>query len=111
MGLLPGGMFVVLQKVACALAYMHSEGVTHNDIKPENVMLHQSGKGPESSEVVVKLGDLGLATKSQDRTADFWQYGMTMFCMVTGEKFGSRKYRLENVPEFLEEFKGTIEGS
>merc|ERR1719282_1057801 len=36
----PGGMFVVMRKVAAALAFLHDMGVTHNDIKPENVMVN-----------------------------------------------------------------------
>jgi len=102
--LLPSGIFNVIHNTAKALAYMHQEGVTHNDIKPENIMLHRDGKS-----MVVKLGDLGLATKSEDVTADFWQTGMTVFCMATGEKFGSRKYRLESVGEFVADCQTCIE--
>merc|ERR1739846_127579 len=102
--LMPGGMFVVMQRVATALAYMHSMGVTHNDIKPENVMLHQECQNDvESTEILVKLGDFGLATKSMNQSADFWQYGMTVFCMITGERFGARKYRPEHVEKFVAE--------
>merc|ERR1712037_172565 len=81
-----------MREVAHALAFLHSSGVTHNDIKPENVMLH---------EVVVKLGDLGLTAKSSDRHADYTQFAMTVFCMVTGEKFGSRKFQPEIIPDIL----------
>merc|ERR1719436_865295 len=93
-----GGILVVLQKVATALSYMHQKQVTHNDIKPENVMLHQEVDG--DGKIIVKLGDLGLARKSTDRSADFWQYGMTAFCMILGEKFGTHKYTPEKINEF-----------
>jgi len=106
--LLPGGMFKVTQQVASALAYMHENEITHNDIKPENIMLHQEAHGKESP-VSVKLGDLGLAVKSTNRTNDFWQTGMTMFCMIMGEKFGSRKYRLEHSDGFVDEVAQAIE--
>ena len=38
--LMPGGLFLVIQKTAVGLAHMHGLGATHNDIKPENIMLH-----------------------------------------------------------------------
>jgi len=100
-----GGMLNVAEKVACALAFMHQGGATHNDIKPENVMLHQD----EDGKVIVKLGDLGLATKSQERAADYWQYGMTLFCMCTGERFGSRKYTNEASDGIVQEATSACE--
>jgi hypothetical protein len=106
--LLPGGMLSTMQSVASALAFLHKNGVTHNDIKPENVMLHQEDAENERSTVIVKLGDLGCCTKSTDTTADYWQYGMTVFCMATGEKFGTRKYREERVAEFCAEAEATL---
>jgi calcium-dependent protein kinase len=47
----------VTRKVLSALQYMHSKGVTHRDIKLENIMIDRSGE--------VKLIDFGLATKYQ----------------------------------------------
>mmetsp|Transcript_51032 Transcript_51032/g.95483 ORF Transcript_51032/g.95483 Transcript_51032/m.95483 type:complete len:551 (-) Transcript_51032:130-1782(-) len=108
--LLPGGEFVVMQKVAAALWYMHERGVTHNDIKPENILLHQVS----DDKVVVKLGDLGLATTSKEvkkANNDFWQYGMTAFCMIIGERFGTRKYRAEGIPEMCKELEEVVEDS
>lgn len=104
----PGGLLCVLQQVASALAFMHAREVTHNDIKPENVMLNEE---PGSGEVVVKLGDLGLARRCADRTTDFWQYGMTGFYMITGEKFGSRKYRPEQIEEFVDVCRDEVRGA
>lgn len=97
------GILHVMEKVAEALAHMHSCDVTHNDIKPENVMLNQTpGSG---AEVIVKLGDLGCAIKSKDTSADYWQYGMTGICMITRESFGSRKFKPELAKEFCEELR------
>merc|ERR1719463_768635 len=75
----------VARYVAIALAHMHSHGLTHNDIKPENVLLKQA---EGTNEICVKLGDLGLAKNSEDRSNDFNQYGMTLWCMGTGVRFG-----------------------
>jgi translation initiation factor 2-alpha kinase 4 len=41
------------------LAYLHSKGVIHRDVKPNNIFVHEG---------VVKIGDMGLATQSP-RTA------------------------------------------
>jgi len=106
--LLPGGMLSVMQSVACALAFMHKQGVTHNDIKPENVMLGQDSSDKRAA-VTVKLGDLGCCKKSKDVAADYWQYGMTAFCMVTGEKFGTRKYRSDLANGFCDECAQVLE--
>lgn len=107
----PGGMFVVMRSVASALAYLHDMGVTHNDIKPENVMVNMDIKMVDGDAVVVKLGDLGLTTKSSDQSADFWQYGMTVFCMTTGERFGSRKFRPAAADSFVEECRQACEAA
>lgn len=39
-------------QLANGIAYMHSQGIVHNDIKPENVLVHSG---------VIKVCDLGLA--------------------------------------------------
>jgi len=108
---LPGGLFVVMQRVARALAFLHRSGVTHNDIKPENIMLHEE---VENGTPIVKLGDLGLCTKSKEiaaRNNDFWQYAMTVFCMTTGERWGTRKYRADQMSAICEELNALVKGS
>jgi len=94
----PGGLLAVMQHTAGALSYMHKCGISHNDVKPKNVLLGQEDEANPSAEVIVKLCDFGLATKSADHGNDFTHYGMTALCMTTGEKFGARKFR----PELLE---------
>mmetsp|Transcript_73034 Transcript_73034/g.136426 ORF Transcript_73034/g.136426 Transcript_73034/m.136426 type:complete len:600 (-) Transcript_73034:20-1819(-) len=106
-----GGMIVVMQSVAAALAHMHSCGLTHNDIKPENVLLAQDDKTGPQGEVLVKLADLGLAKLSSDRNADFSQFGMTVVCMATGEKFGSRKFQPEDVDTYVADVEGVVRTS
>lgn len=94
----PTGMLVVLRAMAAALAHMHEKEVTHNDIKPENVLLSQKG-----DRVIVKLGDLGLAEKSRDTTSDVTRYGLSAFCMITGEKFDQRRCKPESIQEIVAE--------
>jgi serine/threonine protein kinase len=56
----PGAIDCVLQ-TARGLAYAHSQGIIHRDIKPHNLLLDSHG--------VVKITDLGLARLSRDAEA------------------------------------------
>jgi len=78
------GVAAVTRQVASALAFMHQHKCTHNDIKPENILLKQvTGQG----HLVAKLADLGLAHHSVDRRRDTELLGYTICCMGRREKF------------------------
>ena len=34
----------IVQQAATALAYMHDKGLTHRDVKPENILVNKSGE-------------------------------------------------------------------
>jgi len=101
--LLLGGMFVVMRSVASGLSHMHVHQLTHNDIKPENILLTQGASRNPRAPVTVKIADLGLAEKGDNRACDFGLFGMTVFCMITGEKFGTRKFTPDIVEDLLNE--------
>ncbi len=63
----------IVMATARALAYAHSKGLIHRDVKPDNILLRSDG--------VVKLCDLGLARQQAD-------VGFTMI----GTKLGTPKY-------------------
>ena len=46
-------ILLILKQVALALKYAHAQGVTHNDLKPGNILFERSNH--------VRLGDFGLA--------------------------------------------------
>ncbi|NOZ64352.1 MAG: serine/threonine protein kinase [Caldiserica bacterium] len=49
--------FSLAWKIGEAINYLHTHGILHNDIKPENIMISHKGE--------IKLVDFGLATKKK----------------------------------------------
>ncbi|XP_004542372.2 serine/threonine-protein kinase pdik1l-B isoform X2 [Maylandia zebra] len=50
----------VVQQLCSAVAFLHSLGITHRDLKPDNVLVCVTPKGP-----VVKVADFGLSKMSE----------------------------------------------
>lgn len=78
------GLAAVVRQVGSALAFMHKSKRTHNDVKPENILLKQV---PGSSSLIVKLADLGLAQCSVERERDMELTAYTFWCIGLGETF------------------------
>eukprot|EP00927_Polykrikos_kofoidii_P047957 TRINITY_DN4221_c1_g1_i1.p1 TRINITY_DN4221_c1_g1~~TRINITY_DN4221_c1_g1_i1.p1 ORF type:complete len:710 (+),score=120.60 TRINITY_DN4221_c1_g1_i1:106-2235(+) len=79
-----GGIGAITYEIASALSYMHRKKRTHNDIKPENILL-TSVSG--SDRLVAKLADLGLADHSIERHRDHSLFAYTVWCMCVNQKF------------------------
>ena len=91
-------------KVLSSLAYCHSKGISHRDIKAENILFHK-----ESNEGEIKIIDFGLSKKyknlekmqtilgtpyyvapevlkgSYDEKCDIWSVGALIYIMLVGE--------------------------
>src|SRR5207302_6878467 len=48
----------LLERLACALSYIHEQGVLHLDLKPENILCNEAGD--------FKIADFGLAITDLD---------------------------------------------
>mmetsp|Transcript_107333 Transcript_107333/g.303451 ORF Transcript_107333/g.303451 Transcript_107333/m.303451 type:complete len:478 (+) Transcript_107333:907-2340(+) len=74
----------ITRQIASALSFMHKQKRTHNDIKPENILLRTA---PDGSSLVAKLADLGLANHSLDRGRDHELFAYTIWCMGLSRGF------------------------
>jgi serine/threonine protein kinase len=51
----------VMRQILAGLAFAHSKGMIHRDVKPENILIHErAARDGLSSEGVVKITDFGL---------------------------------------------------
>ena len=57
-------VITMLKQLLHALEHLHSRGVVHRDIKPQNILVRSRGYLQEPSQFWVKLGDFGLAKDS-----------------------------------------------
>ncbi len=57
----PADAVAIMKQVLAGLAYAHERGVVHRDVKPENILVHDSAtRDGFTAEGVVKVTDFGL---------------------------------------------------
>jgi len=111
----------VMQHTLSAVAYCHSRGVIHKDLKPENVMM-SSAKGARVEDVHVVVVDFGLAQMFEgdmergteiagtppfmapevwagnfSKSCDVWSCGVMLFFMLSGT-YPFMAQRLQDFP-------------
>merc|ERR1719416_371944 len=111
----------VMQHTLSAVAYCHSKGVIHKDLKPENVMM-SSARGAPVQDLHVVVVDFGLAQMfsnpgdrlqeiagtppfmapevwagSFGKGCDVWSCGVILFFMLSGQ-YPFMASRLDDFP-------------
>jgi len=71
----------LVEKLARAIHYAHSNGVLHRELKPANVLLASPGR--ESGELIPKITDFGLA-KQTDSDSDVSRSGAILGTLRAG---------------------------
>lgn len=118
-GLDPAQTAAVVADVAEALRFVHSNGVLHLDMKPENVMVTRDGLVKVADFGVSRLTDAGgtasavagtpgfmapeqLIGEPVDERADVWALAALTYLMLTGDE----PYPARTVPEAVRQLHG-----
>ncbi|CAE7824091.1 Serine/threonine-protein kinase pdik1l-A [Symbiodinium microadriaticum] len=96
------GLAAITRQISSALAFIHKSKQTHNDIKPENILLRKAAAGDH---LVVKLADFGLAQWSVERQRDAELMAYSLWCLGLAEPFDHMPSKEER-PAAAERFEG-----
>jgi len=51
----------LMKQLVDGLNFIHSKNLAHRDLKPQNLLLHQSSENDTTSEIQLRIGDFGFA--------------------------------------------------
>ena len=78
----------VVAQIADALHAAHESGVIHRDVKPQNILVHESKAGPQA-----KLADFGIGkVVSEELLTGMTRTGLTPTSDATGAQSGTQMY-------------------
>ena len=83
----------VMRQVLAGLAYAHRQGLVHRDVKPENILVHESvARDGYGAEGVVKVTDFGLGRAATTAVAGSIAYSASLDTAAGREIAGTLDY-------------------
>jgi serine/threonine protein kinase len=82
----PDDAVAVMRQVLAGLGYAHGNGITHRDVKPENILVHERAlREGFATDGAIKVTDFGLGKAANQTTVGSVAYSMSIQQGAGGE--------------------------